>query len=569
MVSLVYSRKWRPQCFGELAGQEHVVTTLRQAVIQSRVAHAYLFCGPRGTGKTTTARLLAKAANCLDLHEGDPCNACVACLGINEGRFLDIIELDAASNRGIDEIRNIRDRVNYAPAEGRRKVYIIDEAHMLTEQASNAFLKTLEEPPPHVVFIMCTTEPHKLLPTIISRCQRFDFRRLSLAVVVERLQKVCHEESVIVDEEALQALARYAGGSLRDAENLLEQLVVSYGSPVGLTAVEELLGLTRTDQALELVQCLLVGNSASALGAINRAVWDGADMRQLHRQTLELIRGVLVHQWGAGETLEMPQEMEAEVARLASRATTERVAKALRLFAQVDMRRDAPSPLPLELAVVETCLDRTAVANEAPVAQSVNSPTASTVKPPESSPIEKSIVNPARTVSPAPRSFSAPVEDSPAVTVRPPPPFPEPVSVNPAAMVGDPPSERLSDGLKFTGSSIDGWSELVKVLSRAKGRRFNIGALLRDCKSQRVEGDELVLTFAHRSHLERMQQEMEDPQSQRTVREALEKALDRAYGLRLTLSEDSEGGDAPSPAESHLVRFAMGMGARIVEEQEP
>ena len=178
MTTQVYYRKWRPGRFAELVGQEHVATTLRQAAKQGRVSHSYLFCGPRGSGKTSTARIVAKAVNCLDLQDGDPCNTCANCGQVNEGRFMDIIELDAASNRGIDEIRDIREKVNFAPVQGARKVYIIDEAHMLTDAASNAFLKTLEEPPPHVIFILCTTESHKILPTIISRCQRFDFRRI-------------------------------------------------------------------------------------------------------------------------------------------------------------------------------------------------------------------------------------------------------------------------------------------------------------------------------------------------------------------------------------------------------
>ncbi|MEE8465052.1 MAG: DNA polymerase III subunit gamma/tau, partial [Dehalococcoidia bacterium] len=166
----VFYRKWRPTNFSQLVGQEHVSTTLRQALRQGRVSHSYLFCGPRGSGKTTTARIIAKAVNCLDIQDGDPCDACTNCRSVNGGQFMDIIELDAASNRGIDEIRDIREKVNFAPAQGKRKVYIIDEAHMLTDAASNAFLKTLEEPPPHVIFVLCTTEAHRILPTIISRC---------------------------------------------------------------------------------------------------------------------------------------------------------------------------------------------------------------------------------------------------------------------------------------------------------------------------------------------------------------------------------------------------------------
>ena len=268
MTSQVYYRKWRPLSFQQLAGQEHVGSTLLQAIKQGRVSHSYLFCGPRGSGKTTTARILAKAVNCLDPQGGDPCNQCSICTTVNEGRFLDIIELDAASNRGIDEIRDIRDKVNFAPVQGQRKVYIIDEAHMLTDQASNAFLKTLEEPPAHVMFILCTTEAHKILPPIVSRCQRFDFRRIPAGTIFQRLDEITRAEGATVDSDALRLVSRYAEGSLRDAENLLEQLVVSYGGGVGVAQVEGLLGLGNVERWLELAGYLLMGNTTAALGVV-------------------------------------------------------------------------------------------------------------------------------------------------------------------------------------------------------------------------------------------------------------------------------------------------------------
>src|SRR3954447_17857548 len=250
-------RKYRPQSFDadELVGQEHVVKTLRNAILLDRVAHAYLFCGPRGTGKTTTARLLAKAVNCLAPDVDDrPCNACANCIAISTNATTDVIEIDAASNRGIDDIRELRERVKYAPSQLKTKFYIIDEAHQITGAAANAFLKTLEEPPPHTKFVLATTDPEELLTTIVSRCQRFDFRRISVDRSVARLRGVATLEGLEADDDALEMIARHATGSLRDALGLLDQLSVyqedgeEHGSrTVTLDAVRALLGVSRND----------------------------------------------------------------------------------------------------------------------------------------------------------------------------------------------------------------------------------------------------------------------------------------------------------------------------------
>ncbi|MEA3253543.1 MAG: DNA polymerase III subunit gamma/tau, partial [Chloroflexota bacterium] len=222
MSSQVLYRKWRPQALSEVVGQEPVTETLRHAVESGKIGHAYLFCGPRGTGKTSTGRILAKAVNCPNQKEGEPCNNCDMCRSITEGRALDVIEIDAASNRGIDEVRSLREKANYAPGPARYKVYIVDEVHMLTEAASNALLKTLEEPPGHVIFILATTEPHKVIATIVSRCQRFNFRRLSQTAVTGKLELICQKEGVRIEAESLRLIARAATGSLRDAENILQ-----------------------------------------------------------------------------------------------------------------------------------------------------------------------------------------------------------------------------------------------------------------------------------------------------------------------------------------------------------
>ncbi len=557
MTAQVYYRKWRPSSFNELVGQEHVAITLRQSVRQNRVSHSYLFCGPRGSGKTTTARIIAKAVNCLDLQDGDPCNSCAICQSINDGRFMDIIELDAASNRGIDEIRDIRDKVNFATVQGQRKVYIIDEAHMLTDAASNAFLKTLEEPPPHVIFVLCTTEAHRILPTIISRCQRLDFRRIPSDLIFGRLAEISEAEGVTVESEALRLIARYAAGSLRDAENLLEQLVVSYRDGVGLKQVEELLGMGSGESSLELVNYLLMGNTSASLSAVNRAAWDGTDLRQLQRQTSELLRAVMHLQWGSEDAVDLPDHVIAKLKELVGHLPPWRIVKALKVWGSVNMRYDAPSTLPLELAVVEICEDTSLpAAQPEPAAAAPSSPrprrggrVAGTS--PDAPPRPTERARPPANSRPAPASSGRP-------TVR------ATNSQSGAGQAGAAEAEIGELGIK--------WMTAVKALGRHKGKKYNLGALLRDCKATAIflEGEVLVLPFTNKANLERMQEEMDDPGSRGRVTEAVTDSFGTAYEFKLTLANGNGAGTNNTQAtqQSPLVRAALGMGARILEEVE-
>ncbi|MFA7247109.1 MAG: DNA polymerase III subunit gamma/tau, partial [Dehalococcoidia bacterium] len=347
MTSQVFYRKWRPQSFNEVAGQEHVVQTLRNAIKSSRIAHAYLFCGPRGSGKTSTARILAKAVNCREPIDGEPCNSCDSCLAINKGSALDIIEIDEASNRGIDDMNDLKERVNYSPNILRYKVYIIDEVHMITREGANAFLKTLEEPPPHVIFILATTDPHKIISTITSRCQRFDFHRLSSIAVISRLTHICAKEGIEIEPEALKLVAKVTTGSLRDATNLLEQLITYYGNKISLAQAQAMLGISGDLRIRELARCIIAMDVSAGLKVINAVAGEGLDLRQFNRELVDYLRQLLLAKSGSADMIDATSDDFAEMQKIAGGTTLDYLLNAIKLFSSVDLRMDTYSPLPL------------------------------------------------------------------------------------------------------------------------------------------------------------------------------------------------------------------------------
>ncbi len=293
MPYVVLSRKWRPLNFDDVIAQEHVTATLKNAISSGRIAHAYLFSGPRGVGKTTTARILAKALNCAEGPTPHPCNKCTACKEITHGVSLDVLEIDGASNRGIDEVRDLRENVRYAPSQSRYKIYYIDEVHMLTTPAFNALLKTLEEPPAHVVFIFATTQPQDIPLTILSRCQRFDFKRIPTAEIIKRLQFIASQESVEINEDALLLIAKKADGAMRDAESLLDQVIAFGGGQISSQTVESLLGLVERQFFFDLIEAVAQKDSRKGLELVEKVIEDGRDVGEIVRGLLEHLRDLL------------------------------------------------------------------------------------------------------------------------------------------------------------------------------------------------------------------------------------------------------------------------------------
>ena len=357
-MSQALYRKWRPARFDEIIGQEHITRTLKNSVLADRVGHAYLFCGPRGTGKTTTARLLAKAVNCTHEDPSErPCNECRHCQSIASGRFLDLIEIDAASNTGVDDIRDLRDKINFSPSEGRFKVYIIDEVHMLSTAAFNALLKTLEEPPPHAKFVLATTEEHKVPMTIKSRCQQFNFRLLSTQEILTRLNSLIDREGLQAEAEALALVAQHGAGSLRDAESLLDQLVGGPQDIISLERTQMILGTASSQNISDLVAAIGRADGPEGLRIIHEALATGADTRQFCRQMVSYLRDLLLVQTaGTAVSLNLPEDQILVLQKQAQTMSRLTLIEATRHFneAAVSSANSWQPQLPLEMAFIES-----------------------------------------------------------------------------------------------------------------------------------------------------------------------------------------------------------------------
>jgi DNA polymerase III subunit gamma/tau len=541
MASQVFYRKWRPRSLSEVVGQPHVTQTLLNALKSGHLSHAYLFCGPRGTGKTSTARILAKAVNCLNNGKGEPCNECSMCQAIIDDACLDVIEIDAASNRGIDEIRDLREKVNYSPSQARFKVYIIDEFHMLSGPACNALLKTLEEPPAHVIFILATTEAHKVLPTILSRCQHFDFHRLSRSDVVGQMAVVAEAEGIKIEKEALNLIARNATGSFRDAYNLLEQLNTQYGSEIHFQQVQSILGITGDARSRDIVKSIVKGDLGAAMGTLNSVVADGLDLPQFNRELVEILRGLLLAKTGAADSVDLPVEDVSELKALAEKISLGRAIQAVKLFGQVQLGNNETS-LPLELALVDCFLESGSGGDIKAAAHESETPARPAFR----------ANKPATTaLSPSPRP-AHPVEPPAATTPSPNPvkaPSPPPIQVKEESVAPSAPSLTSEiERLKLN------WKQIIEKVDPTLKKTKAIAWLKSGSKPVAMENDRVVLAFSYKVHKESIEKQEHA--------HVVEKIISDYLGHSCKIQCVCEG------ENNHMVKSALKQGAEIISVEE-
>ena len=542
----VFYRKWRPRKFSEVIGQDSIVQTLRNAVNLNRIAHAYLFTGSKGSGKTSTARIMAKAINCRNPIDGEPDNECQICVDIDSMKSLDLIEIDAASHRGIDDIRSLKNNVNFKPTAGKYKIYIIDEVHMLTEAAFNALLKTLEEPPPHIVFILATTEVHKVLPTIVSRCQRFNFLSLKVEDIVSRLEKLSLDEGVEIGGDALFQVAQVASGSLRDAENIFERLILTYGSKLELEIVQNALNVGYENESFDLIRYILCGDTKKCLEIIHTIEIGGNNLRFAHKTLLEYIRLVLHAKTSAEIISPLSDEKVKTIREWGKQYSLSRILYCFNRLLEIKFSRDLMDVLPFELGIVEASTD---ISNDIHN-QEMDIKDSSNIR------IDKND-NFGAGISEIKDNVDLIKQNVPEKKV---PEKKVPVSNNgnSSTVINNQDININSDNIEQL--KLSQWNEILNFLRRSKGKRFNLSALLRVSVAQRIEKDFLIISYKHPSHRNRLEEEIDDIAIRKVLEDAFEQFLGKKYIMQLEVAEFLETEDK----EKNLVNAAEELGAIVI-----
>lgn len=504
-------RKWRPQDFDALVGQEHISQTLRNAIRKERIAHAYLFAGPRGTGKTSMAKILAKTVNCLAPQDGQPCNACINCENITAGRSMDIMEIDAASNRGIDEIREIRERVHFVPSQGRYKVYIIDEVHMLTMEAFNALLKTLEEPPAHVIFILATTEANKIPATIISRCQRFDFRRIAPAAMEKKLLEILEASQAAAEDGVLALIVKKAEGGLRDAISFLDQCISYSPGVITLQTAYDALGLVKSEALLGLTEKVIAKDAAGLFVQLNELLRSGVEPGQILRDFLEHLRNMILL-LVCGFDSQLVVAVHEEKKRMLEQGKQLGIAKLSRFIAVLS-KVDSDSRWRQNMRIV---LETTLVGL---IYQE-----------------EQETIGQNRPRKPEPAKEPAKLKSKPADTVKPPetakPERPEELK-EPAE---DAPKSAFGVSLELVQEK---WPQIMDCIKESKKTAH---AFLTVCEPAEIRGEELVLLF--KSGYTFHKEKVEEKENRKIIEGILEKNLGRCCRILCRMEEETNSGGA-------------------------
>jgi len=530
MTQALY-RKYRPKEWNEVVGQDHVVTTLRNAIAADRVAHAYLFAGSRGTGKTTLARLLAKAVNCLNPDPTKrPDNECENCKALNENRFLDLIEIDAASNNGVDDVRDLRDKINFAPSQGKYKVYIVDEVHMMSGGAFNALLKTLEEPPPHAIFVLATTEIHKIPATVLSRCQRHEFRRVPVDEIVKQLKMIIKAEKIQAEDDALIQIARQSAGGMRDAISLLDQLS-STGEKITLALAQTVLGTATSQTVLDIISSVMDHDPAHGLETIHKALDAGADPRSLARQIVEYLRGLMLIQMGNANQVEATAEVRKQMQAHARSFATSDVLHMMRAFnaAATDLRGGWQPSLSLELALAEILDAPAASLPQIALASPWGAPLQTKPQPVATSQTESS-----SQASAPPKEHRDNLSETDA-------PAPEKPPLN-------------------AGDVIKAWKHLSSSLPKTQA---NLSALLNSVRMIDVQGKTLILGLAS----DVLVSKIDKPDQI----EAIQKLIKDEFGVNVNVRcvvTTAKGKIPPNVAQDGMVATAIQHGGEIVDLQD-
>jgi len=569
MNNYVLYRKWRPKSFSDLVGQTAIRKTLVNAISQNRIAHAYLFSGPRGTGKTSTARILAKAINCKTENIEDRliCNTCENCTDINSSNSLDLIEIDAASNRGIDEIRSIRDKSNYSPSKSLYKVYVLDEAHMLTKDASNALLKTLEEPPPHVIFILATTEADKMEPTILSRCQRFDFKKIDNNDIFQRLEQIANDEKVNISESAIKRIAEISEGSLRDAESFLEQAILSNDEEyIDINQINTILGITDSKQIELLQESILTGNINQTIQLINNSVSNNTSIKQLHNSLIISLRETLITQASTSNDKERILHM----------------AKCLKILVNLDFSKSLNHTSSLEIAAIEASMlkenedyiSSKVIINEAPIKTLENTAN----QTPENS-IEEIIETEKPNIEVPNENI---LKDMHSETDN-----QEKIEIIAEQNTEVPNENILKDMHSETDNQekietiaeqntevpneniikSDSWQSIIEKFAKIKGERFAIGALLRDCREASIDNEKLYLSFASNSNQERFIGELEHGRIKLDLIESISKTFQISTLKEIVYNDSEKKNNSNNNSVNLSVMKALNWGGQIIEEE--